>query len=169
MNICVRTWRFAALICTALAMAMAFAHLLEMPAKRRYDGRLYLRVQKTLYRTFAIAGAVFETGALVAATVVAFRVRQRRSAFRLTLLGTSLVGVANVSWFAFIAPVNRKWREWTEDTIPADWTRYRDHWEYAHAARAFLYLTGFSLLLLSVLRETPSRRTRYGLSRRTLL
>jgi len=44
-----KTLRFVTIMLTALSMGAAFAHLLEMPAKRNYDGRLWLRVQQTLY------------------------------------------------------------------------------------------------------------------------
>ncbi|QLE42880.1 hypothetical protein FD723_22175 [Nostoc sp. C052] len=39
--------------------------------------------------------------------------------------------------------------------FPAHWTRYRDQWEYAHAVNAFIKIIGLSLLVISVLVETP--------------
>jgi hypothetical protein len=39
-----------------------------------------------------------------------------------------------------------------------DWMRYRDQWEYAHAVNAFIKIIGLSLLVISVLVETPKKR-----------
>jgi hypothetical protein len=44
---------------------------------------------------------------------------------------------------------------WTTDSFPADWTRYRDQWEYTHAANAVIKLVALSSLVLSLIVETP--------------
>src|SRR5690606_28277262 len=55
-----RAWRFITTMLTALSAAMAFAHLLELPPKMRYEARLYVTVQKSLYQLSGTIGAVFE-------------------------------------------------------------------------------------------------------------
>ncbi len=65
-------------------------------------------------------------------------VRGRRPAFRLTLAGAGLLGAA-----------------WSPESVPPDWRRVRDQWEYAHAARFVMQLAGFGALILSVLSEAP--------------
>ena len=45
-------WRFITMVLAALDMGMAFSHVLEMPAKMRVDGRLWLTFQQRLYRAF---------------------------------------------------------------------------------------------------------------------
>jgi hypothetical protein len=40
--------------------------------------------------------------------------------------------------------------------VPEGWERWRDQWEYSHAARCVLHLAGFCLLAWSVLAETPA-------------
>jgi hypothetical protein len=32
---------------------------------------------------------------------------------------------------------------WTPATLPADWTRFRDRWEFGHAVHAALFALGF--------------------------
>lgn len=44
-----RTWRWLALMFVALSLAPALAHLLEMPAKMRSEGPLWLTISQTLY------------------------------------------------------------------------------------------------------------------------
>jgi hypothetical protein len=59
--------RFLAIMLTALSLSAAFAHLLEMPAKLKYDGALWLTLLQTLYPTFGRVSGVCEIGAVVAA------------------------------------------------------------------------------------------------------
>jgi hypothetical protein len=47
----------------------------------------------------------------------------------------------------------------TPESLPADWMRLRNQWEYTHAARAVLESVALAALVLSMLaeNETPSR------------
>jgi hypothetical protein len=49
----------------------------------------------------------------------------------------------------------------TPETLPADWTRLRDQWEYTHAARAVLQIITLDAIVYSVLIETPTEVFRY--------
>jgi hypothetical protein len=126
----------------------------------RYGGLLWVTVQQSLYRVFGTIGAFIEGGALFAVAVLVFLVRAHRPAFALTLVGTACPAVAFAAWVALIAPVNAAVSRWTPESVPAEWTRLRARWEYTHAARAILQLTGLGALVLSILLETPAERTR---------
>ncbi|MGH2617302.1 MAG: anthrone oxygenase family protein [Thermomicrobiales bacterium] len=102
-------------------------------------------------------------GSILTAAVLAGLVR-RRPAFGLTLAGTGDLAAALAVWFAFVAPMNKKVATWSADSIPADWIRVRDQWEFAHAVRVVLQLSGFSMLLASVIAETPRTDTRENAS-----
>ncbi|MDZ8055505.1 MAG: DUF1772 domain-containing protein [Aulosira sp. ZfuVER01] len=156
-------FRFVTLILIALSMGMAFCHTLELPAKMQYDGALYVRIQNSLYVAFGPPniGAFIEVAAVVAAFVLTILVRKRRPAFPLTLVGTIFLLLAfPVVFFLFTEPANTVLRQATPQSLPANWLQLRSQWEYSHAARFFLQLIGFSLLLLSVLRETPTNNAR---------
>jgi hypothetical protein len=89
----VRSWRLAAILFTALSLAPALAHLLEMPAKLGYDGRLWLTLQQSLYGPgFGTVGAFCEVAAVVTTVVLAILVRNRGPAFGWTALGALCVG-----------------------------------------------------------------------------
>jgi hypothetical protein len=45
----IRNWRFVTILLVSLLLGLAFAHVLEWPAKMRYDAALYITLQKTLY------------------------------------------------------------------------------------------------------------------------
>jgi hypothetical protein len=46
----------------------------------------------------------------------------------------------------------------TPETLPPDWTRLRDQWEYTHAARAMLQIIALGSLVVSLLLEIPTSR-----------
>jgi hypothetical protein len=102
-------------------------------------------------------GAFIEVGAVLAAGVLAFLVRGRRLAFALTLIGAVCLAAALAIWLGLVAPANAAMKSMALDAPPADWTRWRDQWEYAHLGRFVLLLVGFGALLLSVILETPRK------------
>jgi hypothetical protein len=156
----IRIWRLVTLVLASLDMAMGFGHLLQLPARMRYDGALWRETQ-SMYRLFGPpVGSSIEGGAFLSTVGLAWLVRRRQPVFRWTLAGTLLFMVAQVAWWLLIAPVNAKMAGWTPDAMPADWERLRAQWEYTHAARAVLMLIGLAALLYSVLVETPTADSR---------
>jgi hypothetical protein len=145
-------WYFVTVTLTALLMGSTFCHVLEMPAKLKVEGALWMTLQQTLYRTFATVGGFIEIAAILAAIVLAFLMRENRPAFYLNLLAAISLAVAFfVVWIFFTNAVNVQVFKWTADNLPADWTRWRMQWEYSHAVRFILQLVSFSALLLSML------------------
>jgi hypothetical protein len=135
-------------------------HLLELPQRMQFDQQLWVRVTvfENVYKLFGSVGAVFEITAILTAIVLAFLVRKHGSTFYWTLGGAILLVLAFVSWIMFVAPMNVEFAQWLTNPVPADWTRYRDQWEYAHAVNALIKIIGLSLLVISVLVETPKKR-----------
>jgi hypothetical protein len=153
----VKIWRLVTIMLTALSMGTALCHLLEMPAKITYEGALWLTLLQTLYRpAFGTIGAFFEFGAVVTAVVLAFLVRRRRPAFVWALLGALCLVVAHAAFWIWVAPVNTTMSPLTPETLPADWMRLRNQWEYTHAARAVLQIVALGALVFSILVEVPT-------------
>lgn len=158
-----RTWRFITLILVALSLGMSFCHALELLPKMSYNGSLYVTLQNSLYLLFGPPGpgAFIEPGAVLAALVLLFLVRKRRPAFPLTLIASVCLLLAfPIIFFLFIEPVNVVFRNATPASVPVDWMRLRNQWEYSHAARFVLQLIAFSALVLSVLMEIPLNHPR---------
>jgi hypothetical protein len=145
-----KAWSFVTLVLVALNMGSAFAHVLELPAKRRLNGPSYLLAQG-IYRGFGVIGAILEPGSVLAAAVMTALNRERRSSFVLGLAGIASLALALAAWLALVSPMNDRMAWWTRETIPDDWPQVRDQWEYTHAARFILQCLGFSALLLSVM------------------
>ena len=156
----IRAWRFITLMLASFSLSLTMTHLLELPQRMQFDQQLWVRVTvfEDVYKLFGSVGAVFEVTAILTAIVLAFLVRKHGSTFYWTLGGAILLVLAFVSWIMFVAPMNAEFAKWLTNPIPADWTRYRDQWEYAHAVNAFIKIIGLSLLVISVLVETPKKR-----------
>lgn len=155
----IRTWRFITLMLAALSLSLSMTHLLELPQRMQFDQQLWVRVTvfENVYRLFGSVGAAFEITAILTAIVLVFVVRRCGSTFYWTLGGAILLVLAFVSWIMFVAPMNAEFAKWLTNPVPADWTRYRDQWEYAHAVNALIKIIGLSLLVISVLVETPRK------------
>jgi hypothetical protein len=156
----VRSWGFGTVLLAALGLILGGAHVLEMPAKMAYDAELYAAVTSTLYQLFGPVGALLQVASILAAGVLAFLVRGR-PAFRPTLLGAAALGLSLLLWFSLVAPVNAAWREVMEsapEAVPEAYERLRPRWEYGHVAAFAAWLSGFCLLLFSVLQPSDPRR-----------
>jgi len=78
------TARFFSLLFAALALAPAFAHLLELPNKIGLSRDDYLTVQQ-IYRGWSLLGFVV-FGALLSTLVLTIMVRRKSREFALTLV-----------------------------------------------------------------------------------
>ena len=146
--------RFISLFCAALAFGLAIAHVLEIPGKRELSGPEWLKIQHTFYGGFAVVGGLAEILGLIATAVILLFVWKRRATFLQTLIGVlCFVGMLLAYWFGN-RPINAKISSWTPSTLPADWTRYRDYWDYAHATTAVFGAIALVILLIATLHDS---------------
>jgi hypothetical protein len=151
-----KTVRFINLFLVALTLGMSFCHALELPGKRGLDGADWLLVQHHLYVAFGVIGAVIEVTAIAATWIVLWQLPNWNLSRVLTLAAALCGSAALAIWFAYVDPVNAALRAWTPETLPGDWTRYRDRWEAGHAAGAVLFALAFSALVAALLSEAES-------------
>jgi hypothetical protein len=151
-----RTLRFVSLLLAALAMGMHLAHALELAPKLQWDAGLYLPVQTSLYEWFGKIGPIFEVGALISISILAYLLGKNRPAFRFTLTSSISIVLALLVWVLFVLPANAQILQMQQVSPPADWTYWRDQWQYGQAGIFLLHLIGFSSLIWSILIETPN-------------
>src|SRR5262245_25561583 len=131
----IRALRFWVIMLTAISMAAAFTHLLEMPAKLHVDGPTWLTLLQTLYPpAFGPVGGSAEVAALLGVVLLALLTRGRGAAFRWTLLAAVCMILTHAFFWIWVHPVNTTMMPLTPETLPPDWSRLRDQWEYTHAA-----------------------------------
>ena len=150
----IKICRFITLLTVALLTGLAFAHVLERPAKMLYDAGLYVTLQKTLYIAWGPphVGGILEPTAILATIILAIAVRKQHRAFWLSLsAAAALVLAFPVVFFAYVAPANEAFRAATTASIPANWMELRSSWETGHTIRFVLQVAALSLLLFSVL------------------
>jgi hypothetical protein len=153
-----KAWRFATLLLVAIGFSTALAHLLELPAKMEYEPTLYVLLHRTLYWNYGRIGGPAEVFGLLLAIGLVLRLWRVHLPFVLAAIGAALLATAFVVFLAFVHPANGAMLAWSLESLPSDWTHWRDRWEYGHAARALLMLGGFAALLASALQEPASRR-----------
>jgi hypothetical protein len=150
--------RFSSLLFTALAMAPAVAHLLELPNKIGLSRDEYLTVQQ-IYRGWALLGVVV-FGAWISTLTLAVLSRRRRSELKFALAAfLSIVGTQVVFW-TFTYPMNARTMNWT--VLPEGWEAMRLQWELSHAASAILNLVALVMTILCVLGAVRERRRMEG-------
>ena len=145
-----RLLRFSSIMSTAFAMTAAVAHLMELPAKRRYESVLYVRLHRTLYWNFGrIAGPAEAVAVLSTGALAWLRRRRHATAFSPTAVAAGCLAAAHGTFWSIVSPVNVEMVEWPLDAIPSDWKTARDRWEYGHAARACLLTAALAALVWS--------------------
>ena len=104
-----KLFRFATILLVALLCGLAFAHVLELPAKMQYDAALYITLQKSLYVQWGPPniGGVLEPLAIAATGLLAFFVRKSKHGlwFSLGALFALLLAFPIV-FFWLVAPAN---------------------------------------------------------------
>ena len=116
-----KLFRLAAILLVALLAGLAFAHLLELPAKMQYDATLYITLQKSLYVQWGPPhlGGVLEPSAIAATGLLAFLVRKSKRGlwFSLGALFALLLAFPIV-FFWLVATANTSFLAATLPSIP---------------------------------------------------
>jgi len=151
----------------AIAMALALAHALELPGKLRLAKEQYLAVQPIYYPGFTVGGAAEPLGLLMT-LVLLFWMPRGGAAFWLTVGAVVSLVAMHATYWLLTHPVNNFWLKdvdlkgagagffsfdpfkRTSDPARADWTLYRDRWEYSHVVRAVFGLVSLILLVAAV-------------------
>ena len=146
----------------ALCLGMSFAHVLELPAKLRYDEQIYVRIQTTLYVAWGPpgVGGFVEPAAVMATLLLAITARGDVVGLRLLLTSFGCMIIAfPVVFFWRVAPANAAFLEAaTTGVIPVDWTEWRMKWESGHALRFVLHASAFVLMASQITRENLKKQ-----------
>jgi hypothetical protein len=160
----VRTLQFVSILLASIGMALALAHALEYPGKRRLDRDTYFKVQTIYYPGFTIGG-IGEPLAVIAVLALLLLTPLAARAFWPTAVAFGGLLLAQTIYWAITHPANKVWLQDQElgragaaffdaGTAGADrpWTAVRDRWEWSHVVRAALFLVSLMALVVAVLR-----------------
>ncbi|MBK8817236.1 MAG: DUF1772 domain-containing protein [Methylococcaceae bacterium] len=144
-------FRTFTILLVALVTGLAFAHVLESPAKMQYEAAMYIALQKSLYVQWGPpnVGGLIEPVAIISTALLAFFGRNTIRSLWLPLgaLSALLIGFP-VVFFVLVAPANGVFMATTLSSIPVNWKVLRANWELGHAIRFGLQFTALSLLVL---------------------
>ncbi len=154
-----KTLASATLFVTALSLGASWSHILQIRGKASWEAPFWHAAMETLYRDYATLGAATELGAILLAWLLTFSFRRHRAALRWAALGSLLLTIAFFGlWIGFIAPVNAVFATSTPETMPRDWTFYRDRWEFWHATIAVAKAAAFVALTTAILSWNDVKR-----------
>ena len=142
-----RMVQFLALLLTALALVPAGAHLFELPHKISLPRDAYLTVQ-SIYAGWAWFG-IIDLAALILNVVLAIKLRGQRLAFSFAVAAALCFVVFFAIFFTWTFPTNQATANWT--TLPDDWSRLRQEWEFSHAVNAVVMLIALCSVTLTVI------------------
>jgi hypothetical protein len=120
--------RFTVILLVALLSSLAFAHILEQPAKMQYDAVHYITLQKSLYVQWGPPhiGGVLEPSAIAATGLLAFFMRKSKRGLWFSLGALfGLLLAFPVIFFWLVAPANAVFLATTLPNIPLIWTDLR--------------------------------------------
>ena len=142
----------ATLLVAALSLGASWSHVLQIRGKAGWDAALWRTVMESLYRDYALLGAVTEIGAIVLAWMLVLACRRVPAARSWAIAGALLFSFAFFGlWLGQVAPINQVFAGWSPDAMPPDWQAYRDRWELWHAVIAAVKALGFGSLARAAL------------------
>jgi hypothetical protein len=157
--------KIAAVTLVAVAMALALAHALEWPGKRRLSKEEYLIVQPIYYPGFTFGGAS-EPLAILVVIVLLTVTPAGTTVFWLTAAALAALIAMHAAYWLLTHPVNNFWlRDFRlkgagarffslgisrRNGVEPSWKRLRDRWEYSHILRAGLGLASLVLLAAAI-------------------
>jgi hypothetical protein len=139
------------ILLVALVTGLAFAHVLESPAKMQYEAAMYIALQKSLYVQWGPpnVGGFLELAAIIATALTAFFGRNTKRGLWLPLGAlTALLVAFPLVFFVLVAPANGVFMATALPSIPVNWKELRVNWELGHAIRFGLQFSALSLLVL---------------------
>lgn len=148
---------YGTIMAAALGLIPGGGHLLEMPPRLLYDPELYMEVTSTMYTMYGAVGAVIQIFAITAGALLTILVRDT-PAFRASFLGTGLLVLSVLIWFAVVGPVNAEWMEALardRSTAAEAYAALRPRWEYGHLVAFAAWFAGFAVLLWSLFLYPP--------------
>ena len=151
------------LFCGALCGAQLSQWLTVGVAKRDFAAEPYVLLHQSQFA--AVTPLMMPLGLLAILSFVPFLVARARlapAARWTSLAGFIALFAALIISVAGVGPVDAAIAGWTLETIPVDWSGYRDRWDQLHASRTCAGVIAFALACAcaaTLTRIEPSRRT----------
>jgi hypothetical protein len=138
---------FLSMIVTAIVLAAALAHALELPNKIAMERDNYFVTQQA-YRGWSLLSVLLL--AQLASLIWLLSLYGGHDAVQWPVgIAIACLVAAQVAFWTFTYPANVATRNWT--WIPDNWQTLRRNWEYSHAVGAGFQLIGMGALIVAAL------------------
>lgn len=147
----IEIFQFVAVILTSLSMGVHFGTwLTEAPLRETRSGALFTEVQQGRDRVAARIMPILGNAAILSVAVCVVLVRAVPGAFVLSLAALVLIAGDMAVTVLGNVPINKQVQSWNVSAPPPEWAKHRDRWEKLHTLRTLLIVSGFVLLVSSV-------------------
>ncbi len=142
---------FLALLLGALSMSVHFGTwLVEQPLRETTSGPLFTFVHQGRDAVAAKVMPILGNTAILAVAISTYLAWGNMPAFALSLVGL-LCYLADMGiTLRGNVPINQRVQSWDADAPPDDWQVHRDRWQRLHSRRTLFAVTGFALVLASI-------------------
>jgi hypothetical protein len=143
--------QFLSVFLLGLVTGISFSHLLQRGPKKTLPPAQFLAVQQVLIRNYGPVVGGLELAALVATLAMGIVGWNQATVRTLAILASACLLAMVMIWAVWINPINKTVNSWTPESIPSEWTRFRDRWHALHTIRLLLAATGFAAVIRSSL------------------
>jgi hypothetical protein len=143
---------FVTVLFMALVAGVSFSHLLQRGPKADLPAPQFLAVQQILLRNYGAAVGALEAAGFVFAVALALVVQARPLLLALGTGAAACLGMMIAIWAVWINPINKTVNSWAPQSVPPNWTQFRDRWHALHTLRLGLALVGLSAVIVLALR-----------------
>jgi len=117
-----------------------------------FSAQTFLDIGHTMIGNLAPVMPVLMITAILSTVPVLYLLYvQRAKTFYPALLGLLLFVTAMLITVLVEVPIDNQIREWTVNSLPANWQQVRDRWEFFHVIRTFASLCGLGFIVASAL------------------
>ncbi len=141
--------RYLTVFFALIPLSALVCNVIELPARFNLSKDNYLSIQSfTSEFSWLI---VFEFAAMFMTIVLIVAEKKKRQPFRLLLMALICFVISIAIFFIFNLPADIATNGWLN--LPPDWFPVRDQWEYANAVRAIFSFTGFTFIVLALVKN----------------
>jgi uncharacterized membrane protein len=156
MTFLLQALRFINLFTAAIiAGGQVLVSMVTLPALRRWSPSMSLQAHQGMLDTqpdrFMVPSAIICP--LSAILILILRRDFKSATSWLDIAGIASTGVVTVASVAFAEPTSVTMRDWSSDSVPAEYARMRNRWDRIHTVRSVSSLIALAAYILAALRR----------------
>lgn len=141
--------RYLTMLFAIIPLSALLCNLFELPAKMNLSKENYQAIQGVSSGLYWLI--VFEIAALIMIAILIMIEKKKKRTFKRLLVALICFVISLALFFIFTLPANITTNSWT--VFPTGWETLRLQWEYSNAIRAIISFTGFSFIVLALLKN----------------